>query len=55
VLGFTLLATKRYAKSRWLAMHIAHVIVGLIVFVVTMAMGAKILHFYKWHVHPDYH
>ena len=55
VLGFALLFTKRYSKSRWMAMHLAHMIIGSVVFIVTLAMGFKILVFYKWNVHPDYH
>ena len=43
VLGFFLLATKRYFKFNWLVMHLAHLLVGMVVFVVTIAMGYQVL------------
>lgn len=43
IIGFLLLATKRYFKFNWLVMHISHLIMGVFVFVVTMYMGFKIL------------
>lgn len=43
VLGFFLLATKRYFRMNWLVMHIAHIIVGIIVFMVTTYFGLKII------------
>jgi hypothetical protein len=55
VLGIVLLVTKRYIKSKWLAMHIAHIVVGLAVLLSTLGLGVKVLAFYNWHVHPDYH
>lgn len=54
-LGFLLLGTKRYFQWNWLAMHIAHLIMGTIVFVVTCFMGYKVISQFEFHVHPDYH
>ena len=54
-LGFLLLATKRYFKWYWLLMHIAHMIIGTFVFVVTFYMGFKVMEYFAFHIHPDYH
>ena len=55
VFGFFLLASKRYFKANWLIMHILHIILGTIVFVVTTYFGVKIIQYFSWNIHPDYH
>jgi hypothetical protein len=50
-----LLATKRYFKWNWLVMHLAHIIIGLIVFIVTIYMGIQVMKYFAFHIHPDYH
>jgi hypothetical protein len=53
--GFFLLASKRYFRANWLLMHILHIILGTIVFVVTTYFGLKIIQYFSWNIHPDYH
>ena len=55
ILGLALLITKRYSKSNWLVMHIAHIIIGVVIFIVTLIAGFKVMQFFDYHLHPDYH
>lgn len=55
VFGFFILASKRYFRANWLIMHLLHIILGTIVFVVTSFFGIKIIGYFSWNVHPDYH
>jgi hypothetical protein len=54
-LGLCLLITKRYSKWNWLALHLAHILIGLFVFVVTLYSGLKVMQYFDYHIHPDYH
>ena len=44
-IGFALLATKRYYKTHWFAMHILHIMIGLLT---TLAIFASCLHVYAY-------
>jgi len=55
ILGFLLLGTKRYFHFNWKLMHLAHIFLGTIVFVVSTFFGLKIIAHFAWNVHPDYH
>jgi len=55
ILGLALLITKRYSKSNWLVMHIAHIIIGAVIFIVTSIAGFKVMQYFDYHLHPDYH
>ena len=54
-LGFIQLATKRYWRYNWRVMHLVHIISGLTIFAVTAVYGLKIIQYFSWNVHPDYH
>ena len=54
-LGFFLLATKRYFRANWRIMHLIHIILGATTFVVTSFFGLKMIEYFAWNVHPDYH
>lgn len=36
-------------------MHLIHIITGIIIFVATSFYGLKIIEYFAWNVHPDYH
>lgn len=54
-MGFFLLATKRYFRANWRIMHLIHIILGTTTFLVTTYFGLKIIEYFAWNVHPDYH
>lgn len=55
LLGFAQLATKRYSRYNWRFMHLLHIIIGILIFVATTFYGLKIIEYFAWNVHPDYH
>jgi hypothetical protein len=54
-LGIFLLASKRYFLVNWLPMHIAHMIVGTVVFIGSLFLGFKIIGYFAGHIQPDAH
>jgi hypothetical protein len=55
LLGFVQLATLRYWRYNWRIMHLIHIIVGTATFVVSTYFGLKIIAYFAWNIHPDYH
>ncbi len=54
-IGFLLLCTKRYGKSKWSCMHLLHALLGYFCLIVTIVWAVRILDYFNWTVNSNIH